>query len=424
MSSPAVTPPAKSGFRWTICGLLFAATTINYMDRSIIGLLAPMIQKDIGWTEIDYANLNTAFQEAYAIGLLCVGRVIDVFGTKLSYAAAMIFWSVAAIAHAATHTVMGFGIARFFLGLGESGNFPAAIKAVTEWFPKKERALATGIFNSGSNVGAVLAPIVILPLAAALGWRWTFIIIGSLGFVWLLAWTPLFARPQQSRFTSAEEKTLIAEGSGADDVAEKKTGWWLLLQRRQTWAFTLAKFLTDPVWWFYLLWLPKWLTARGVDPKGVALPLVYVYAIATVGSVGGGVVFGFFQKRGLGMNAARKTTMAIFALCVLPVLFVSRVQDLWIGSTLIGIALAAHQGWSANLFTTVSDMFPKRAVGSVVGIGGMAGSVGGMIFFQIAGRILERSGNYALLFTICVAAYGAGFVALQLLAPKLERAEV
>jgi ACS family hexuronate transporter-like MFS transporter len=424
MSFPSVTPPAKSGFRWTVCGLLFAATTINYMDRSIIGLLAPMIQKDIGWTEIDYANLNTAFQGAYAIGLLCVGRVIDVFGTKLSYAGAMIFWSVAAIAHAATHTVMGFGVARFFLGLGESGNFPAAIKAVTEWFPKKERALATGIFNSGSNVGAVMAPIVILPLAAATDWRWTFVIIGSLGFVWLLLWFPFFGRPQSSRFTSAEEKALIAEGAGPNGEAERKTGWWLLLQRRQTWAFTLAKFLTDPVWWFYLLWLPKWLTARGVDPKGVALPLVYIYAIATVGSVGGGVVFGFFQKRGLGVNAARKTTMAIFALCVLPVLFVSRVQDLWVGATLIGIALAAHQGWSANLFTTVSDMFPKRAVGSVVGIGGMAGSVGGMIFFQIAGRILERSGNYALLFTICVAAYGAGFIALQALAPKLQQAEV
>ncbi|ATC66078.1 MFS transporter [Nibricoccus aquaticus] len=422
MSSPSVTPPAKSGFRWTICGLLFAATTINYMDRSIIGLLAPMIQKDIGWTEIDYANLNTAFQGAYAIGLLFAGRVIDIFGTKLSYAVAMIFWSVAAIAHAATHTVMGFGVARFFLGLGESGNFPAAIKAVTEWFPKKERALATGIFNSGSNVGAVLAPIVILPLAAATDWRWTFVIIGSLGFVWLLLWFPFFGRPQNSRFTSAEERALIAEGAGTE--VEQKTSWGLLLQRRQTWAFTLAKFLTDPVWWFYLLWLPKWLTARGVDPKGVVMPLVYIYAIATVGSVGGGVVFGVFQKRGLTVNVARKTTMALFALFVLPVLFVSRVENLWVGATLMGIALAAHQGWSANLFTTVSDMFPKRAVGSVVGIGGMAGSVGGMIFFQIAGRILESSGNYALLFTICVAAYGAGFVALQLLAPKLTQAEV
>jgi ACS family hexuronate transporter-like MFS transporter len=422
MLPTSVTPPAKSGFRWTICGLLFAATTINYMDRSIIGLLAPTIQKDIGWDEIDYANLNTAFQAAYALGLLGVGRVIDLFGTKLSYAGAMIFWSAAAVAHAITNTVMGFGIARFFLGLGESGNFPAAIKAVSEWFPKKERALATGIFNSGSNVGAVLAPVLILPLADAAGWRMTFVAIGAFGFLWLLVWVPFFGNPKKSRFVSAEERALIEEGGG--DEAVQKIGWLPLLGHRQTWAFTLAKFLTDPVWWFYLLWLPKWLTARGVDPKGVALPLVYVYAIATVGSVGGGVVFGFFQKRGFGLNAARKTTMAIFALCVLPVLFVVHVEDLWVGSTLIGIALAAHQGWSANLFTTVSDMFPKRAVGSVVGIGGMAGSVGGMIFFQIAGRILEYSGNYGLLFTICVAAYGAGFVVLQLLAPKLEPAAV
>lgn len=423
MSSHPTPEPVASRYRWTICALLFAATTINYMDRQILGLLAPVIQKDIGWTELEYSRMNSVFYALYAVGVIGFGRLIDRFGTKVSYAGAMVFWSLAAIAHAGTRTLFGFASARALLGLGEAGNFPSCIKAITEWFPKRERAFATGIFNSGSNFGAVFAPAVIPPLGAALGWRTTYVIVGALGFLWLLAWLPFFHKPSRSRFVNAAELAHI-EG-GAEEKADTATiGWWSLIGRRQTWAFMLGKFLTDPIWWFYLLWVPKWLNStRGLDLMHVGLPIIVIYLIATVGSVGGGWLSSSFLRRGMNANRARKLTMLLCACGVLPVMFVSQVENLWLAVVLIGVAAASHQGWSANLFTTSSDMFPKQAVGSVVGLGTMAGAVGMMVFGEVIGRVLDQSGNYGLLFVVCASTYLVALALFHLLAPRLARVE-
>ncbi len=391
-------------YRWTICGLLFFATTINYLDRNILGILAPTLQKEIGWTPIQYGYIGTVFQAAYALGLAVFGWFVDKYGTKIGYALSITGWSVAAMAHALASTVFGFGIARFFLGLSESGNFPAAIKATAEWFPKKERALATGIFNSGANIGAVVAPAVVPWLTVTYGWQAAFIATGATGFVWLALWIIFYERPEAAKKVSKNEMAYIL--SDPADPPSEKVPWVKLLKYRQTWAFVVGKFLTDPIWWFYLYWLGLYLNNNfGMTLTQLGLPLIVIYTMTTVGSIGGGYLSGAMIKRGMAINRARKITMLIFAILVVPVVTAANISSTWLAVGIIGLATASHQGWSANIFTTASDMFPKRVVASVVGLGSFAGSVGGMIFLTSAGYIVQATGSYMILFIICGSAY-------------------
>jgi len=413
----------SGSYRWTICGLLFFATTINYIDRQVLGILAPDLQREIGWNEIEYGYIVTAFQAAYALGLLLVGRLIDRFGTKIGYGVSIIVWSVAAMGHAAVKSAFGFGVARFSLGLGESGNFPAAIKAVAEWFPKKERALATGIFNSGANIGAVVAPAVVPWLTLTYGWQSAFIVTGLIGFAWLVFWWILYERPEQHKRVSPVELAHIQ--SDQAEPAGPQVPWARLAGYRQTWAFVIAKFMTDPIWWFYLYWLPKFLNKTyGLTLDKLGLPLIVIYTMTTVGSIGGGWLSSAFINRGWAINKARKAVMLICALCIVPIVFAASVSDLWVAVFLIGLAAAAHQGWSANLFTTASDMFPKNAVGTIVGIGGMAGSVGGMLLSTSAGYLLEWTGSYLTLFIISGSAYLIALAIFGWLVPKMKPVEI
>jgi ACS family hexuronate transporter-like MFS transporter len=415
--------PRRGNFRWTICALLFFAATINYIDRQVIGILKPTLQAEFGWNEIDYGHLVLAFQTAYAIGMIVVGRLIDWLGTRKGFSLAVIFWSAAAILHAATSGIWGFSAARFALGLGEAGNFPASIKTVAEWFPKKERALATGIFNSGTNIGALITPLVVPPLALAFGWQMAFIVTGSLGFIWLIFWLALYRTPDSHPRLLATERAYIQ----SDQVeSTTRVSWARLLPHKQTWAFAIAKFLTDPVWWLYLFWLPDFFSkSHGLDLKTIGPPLIVVYIVADIGSVGGGWLSSTLIKRGWTVNAARKTAMLICALCVVPVIFASRVSSLWAAVAIVSLAAAAHQGWSANLFTMTSDMFPRRAVGSVVGIGGMAGAVGGMLISVVVGEILQRTGgNYILIFLMAGSAYLVALLIVQLLVPRYKTVDI
>ncbi len=410
-------------YRWTICALLFFATTINYIDRQVLGILTPVLQKDIGWNEIDYGYIVTAFQAAYAIGLLVFGRVIDKVGTKIGYTVSIALWSIAAMGHALVKTAFGFGVARFSLGLGESGNFPAAIKSTAEWFPKKERALATGIFNSGANIGAVVAPLVVPWLTLTWGWQEAFIFTGLLGFIWVVLWVWKYEIPERHKRLSKAEFAYINSDPPEEEVV--KIPWLKLLKYKQTWAFVIGKFLTDPIWWFYLYWLPKFLNERyHLDLANLGLPLVVIYTMTSVGSIGGGWLSGLFIKRGWTINKGRKIVMLISALLVVPIVFASVVPEWW-AVLLIGLAAAAHQGWSANIFTTASDMFPKKAVASVVGLGGMAGSIGGMLIATAAGFILQiTGGQYLALFIVCGSAYLVALLIFHMLVPKMEVAKI
>ena len=411
------------GFRWTVCGLIFAATTINYMDRQVLGLLAPTLEKELGWSEMEYARIVMAFQAAYALGLLGFGRLIDWIGTRHGYALSIFAWSVAAMAHALARTVGGFGIARFALGLGEAGNFPAAVKAVTEWFPRRERALATGLFNSGSNVGAILAPLLVPWLTVHYGWQGAFIVLGATGFVWLIFWYWFYASPHDSKHLSAEELQHIR--SDPPEPCLEKIPWHTLLGFRQTWAFVVGMSLTAPIWWFYLYWLPKFLNKQyGLDLATLGPPLVVIYTMTTVGSIAGGWLSGVFMKRGWSVNASRKIALLICALAVVPVVFASQASNLWVATGLIGLAAAAHQGWAANLFTLVSDLFPKQAVASVVGLGGMFGSLAALAFSQSAGMILQATGSYWSLFIMAGSAYLLALIIMQLLIPKMKPVEL
>lgn len=373
-----------SNYRWTICALVFFATTVNYLDRSVISLLKSTLTIELNWTDGDYADVEVAFKLMYAFGMVFAGRVIDKLGSKIGYFAATLLWSIAAIAHAFVSTTLGFIIVRGALGLTESGNFPAAIKSTAEWFPKKERALATGIFNSGTNVGAIIAPATVPFIAAAWGWKWAFIITGAFGFVWLVLWAIVYNIPSRHPKVSKQELEYI--NSDVPEPGQEDTGpkisWLRLLTFRQTWAFALGKFLTDPVWWFYLFWLPDFLESQyGVKGTQIALPVVIVYTISTVGSVFGGWLPFKFINGGWAVFRARKTSMLIYAFAVMPIVFAQVLgsYSMWVAVLVIGLATSAHQAWSANIFTTVSDMFPKRAIGAVVGIGGMAGGLGGIL---------------------------------------------
>ncbi|HKG61872.1 MAG TPA: MFS transporter [Pyrinomonadaceae bacterium] len=407
-------------YRWVICGLLFFATTVNYVDRQVLGILSKDLQLAIGWTEVDYGNIVAAFNAAYAFGLLLAGRLMDRVGTRIGYAAAIVWWSLAAMSHALARTPFGFGVARAALGIGEAGNFPAAIKTVAEWFPKKERAFATGIFNAGSNVGAIVAPLTVPWIAVHLGWRWAFILTGAIGFMWLLFWLPVYKRPEQHPNVSKAELDHIQ--SDPPDPPAMRVPWLSLIPHRQTSAFAIGKYLTDPVWWFYLYWIPNFFRDKhGLDLTTIGPPLIAIYLIADIGSIGGGWLSSAFIKRGWSINRSRKTAMLICALMVTPIIFAANVKSLWAAVALIGLAAAAHQGWSCNLFTTTSDMFPRQAVGSVVGIGGMAGALGGATMAVATGYILQSTGqNYSIVFTIAGTAYLVALLVIHVLAPNLE----
>ena len=440
-AAPATATARAGGYRWIICGLLFLAATINYIDRQVIGILKPTLQAQFGWSEIDYSDIVFAFQLAYAIGFLFAGRVMDKLGTKRGFALALVIWSLAAVAAAEATTfgpavamalggiglaysasVAGFIAVRFMLGLGESGNFPAAIKTVAEWFPQRERAFATGLFNAGTNIGAVVTPMTVPFITARFGWYWAFVITGLLGFAWLVLWLLVYDRPEQHPRLGAAELAYIRSDPPAPTTS---VPWAKLIGYRQTWTFALAKFLTDPIWWMYLFWLPDFFSRRyGLSLLELGPPIIIIYLIADVGSVGGGWLSSSLIRRGWSVNAARKTAMLLCAVAVTPIVMASSVQSMWAAVALISLATAAHQGWSANLFTLASDMFPKQAVGSVVGLGGMAGAVGGMLIAKVVGYVLQLTGSYVTVLMIAGAAYLTALLVVQILAPRLEPARI
>ncbi len=424
---------ARAGrLRWVVCALLFAATTINYVDRQTTGVLAPTLQREFGWTETQYADITSYWTAAYAVGFVFVGRFVDRVGVRVGFAAAVVLWSLAAASHGLAHTVLGFALARFALGIGESGNFPAAIKATAEWFPKHERALATGIFNAGSNVGAVVTAIVVPWLTLAYGWRTAFVATGLIGLLWLALWWPLYREPGEHPRLGAAERAYIEAGrepqaAGASAGASAgpppaRVAWGELLRHRQTWAFIVGKLLTDGVWWFYLFWLPKFLDARyGIKLGKLALPLLVIYVVADVGSVFGGWLSGALIGRGWGVARARRTALLAAALLIVPTALTPTVTRLWAAVALVSVAAAAHQWWSANLYTLTSDMFPRRAVGSVVGLGGFAGAAGGVLFQRATGALLQSNGSdYRPIFLACGFAYVTAFGIMHLLAPRME----
>jgi MFS transporter, ACS family, hexuronate transporter len=402
--------------------LLLFGTTNNYMDRQILGVLKTTLQLEFGWNEIDYGNLVFAFQMAYAIGIVLMGRLMDRLGTRIGYAFAVVFWSLAAVATAFCNSLSAFAAARFALGLGESGVFPASIKAVAEWFPKRERALATGIFNAGTNVGAVITPLVVPWITLTLGWRWAFVLTGSVGFVWLIFWRLWYRRPEEHPRLRQAELDLIRSDLPESTAPVK---WLRLLPHRQTWAFVMGKFMIDPIWWFFLFWAPDFLQRKfGLGLGQIGLPVMAIYLIADVGSVGGGWLSSALIKRGATVNRGRKIAMLVCALCVMPIAITNHVGGLWTAVLLIGLAAAAHQGFSANLFTLTSDMFPTRAVGSVVGIGGMAGAIGGMLSAKIVAYLLQTTGSYTVPFVFAAATYISALLVIHLLVPRLEPATV
>jgi ACS family hexuronate transporter-like MFS transporter len=408
-------------YRWSVCAILFFAATVNYIDRQVIGILKPTLQGLYHWTEIDYSNIVFAFTAAYAIGLLVVGRIMDWLGVRKGFSLAVIVWSIAAMGHSLARSVFGFGAARFALGLGESGSFPASIKTVAEWFPAKERALATGIFNAGTNVGAVVAPLVVPWITVVYGWRWAFIATGALGFIWVVAWLAMYANPQDHPRLSKPELRYIQSDP---PTPQTPIAWSTLIPHRQTWAFAIGKFLTDPIWWVYLYWVPDFLHKNhGLSLTAIGPPVVTIYVLADIGSVGGGWLSSFLIRRNWSVNASRKLAMFVCAAAVVPIVFASATTSLWTAVALIGLAAAAHQGWSANLFTLVSDMFPRRAVGSVVGIGGMAGAVGGMLIAKVVGYILEWTGSYFPVFLIAGSAYLVALLLIHWVVPRLEPAK-
>ena len=424
--NPSVTS-VSTNYRWTICALLFLATTINYIDRQILSLIKPILDVELGWTNEQFGMVNSVFQGVYGIGLLMFGWFVDKYGSRIGYAISITAWSLAAMGHALVGSVTGFIMARAALGLGEGGNFPSAIKATAMWFPKRERAFATSIFNSGANVGAIVAPAVVPWIAYSYGWQMAFIAAGVVGLLWLFLWLPFYDKPESSKFVSREEFELI-NSDREDTVVTKKASWGSLLMYRQTWSFIIAKFMTDPVWWFFLIWLPDFFKkTRGLDIKESWVHLVTIYSIVTVLSIFGGWITGYLSKQGWSVTKSRKTGLFAFALCVLPIFFVTEMGD-WMAVLIIGLAGAAHQAWSANLYTTVSDMFPKYAVASVTGIGGLAGATGGMLFPVFSGRLLDIfteqgdvTAGYSVLFGICAVAYLLTFLFHHLLAPKFEQ---
>ena len=421
-----------SNYRWTVCTLIFFATTINYLDRQVIGILKPLLESDLGIGEKAYAHIIMVFQLCYGVSMFFIGRLIDKYGTKIGYGVSVFLWSIAAMGHALAKGVLGFGFWRGLLGISEAGNFPSSIKAIAEWFPKKERALATGIFNSGTNVGAIVAPLAIPAIVVAWGWQMAFILTGALGFIWMIFWFILYEIPEKQKRASAAEVAYI--NSDVDEQAEtkEKVDWLKLFKYRQTWLFFIGKGLTDPIWWFYLFWIPGWLaTVRGtgLSVSSFGLPLAFIYTMTTVGSIGGGWVSGYMISKGMSPFKARKITMFVFALLVVPIVFASsKGISTWGAVCLIALAASSHQAWSANIFTTVSDAFPKKAVSSITGIGGMAGAVGGAFVSYIAGGIIQHfkdlghiETGYVVMFSIAGSAYLLAWTIMAAFAPKNKK---
>lgn len=422
----------KIGYRWAVCALLFAVTTVNYVDRQVLGILAPTLQRELHWSESQYANVVFSFTLLYALGFLAAGWWMDRVGVRKGFTVAVVAWSLAAIGHAFARTTAGFSAARAMLGLGESANFPGAVKTIAQWFPKRERALATGIFNAGTNTGAIVTPLLVPWITLTWGWRWAFVVTGSLGFLWLFAWLALYREPDGHPGVTAAELAHIrsdppeAAVSSVRGVVANVLAWLRLLGLRQTWAFAVGKLLADPVWWFYLFWLPKFLDTRyGLKLAQLALPLIVVYLVADIGSVAGGWLSSALIARGLSVNRARKTTMLAMALLIVPTAFAPRAGSLWTAVLIVAVAAAAHQAWSANVYTLASDMFPRAAVGTVVGIGAFAGAAGGALFQILTGRILQANGSdYTPIFAVCGLAYVSAWCIIHLLAPRLAPAPI
>lgn len=404
-------------YRWRIVVLLFFATTINYIDRQVLGILAPQLQTQFGWSESDYGFIIMAFQAAYAIGLISMGALLDKIGTRLGFIISVCLLSCAGMFHAAVSSVVAFATARFTLGIGASANFPAAIKTIAEWFPKKERALATGVFNSGSNVGAILTPLIIPIIAVKFGWQWAFISAGLLGFIWLFFWIITYRKPENNKKISKDELLYIFQDEKEPEI--KKFPWKSIISFKQTWGICLARFLTDPIWWFFLFWLPKYLNSTyNIDLLHIGLPLIVIYVVSIVGSVFGGWFSSYLIKRGKNTVSARKFTIFMMALLVVPIFFTSQVSNLWIAVLFVSLATFAHQGYAANIFTIVSDIYPKNAVGSVTGLAGFAGAIGGVLFSGGVGLILEITGSYYVVFGIASVAYLLCWLSLKLLVPN------
>lgn len=422
----AIKPPAPSEkigrYRWVIVTLLFAAMVINYVDRQTIGLLKANLSKEFGWDETHYADLVFYFQLAYAVAYLGWGKVMDKIGARWGFGVAFLIWQVAHIAHAGARGFTGFMVARMGLGIGEAGGFPGGIKAVAEWFPKKERAYATGLFNAGTNIGAIVTPLVVPGVVLAFGWQMAFIVTGVAGLIWLPIWLLVYRRPREQKRLSAAELAYI-EQDPADPV--EKIGWAKLLTKKETWAFALGKFLIDPIWWMFLFWLPDFLgKTYHLDLKTFGPPLIAIYLMSDVGSVAGGWMSSTLMKNGASINKARKLTMLVCALLAVPVMFAANASNVWLAVLIIGVATAAHQGFSANLYTLPSDVFPRGAVGSVVGIGGMLGAIGGMAMAKYAGFVLEKIGTYTPIFIVAASAYLIALLVIHLITPKYEQARV
>jgi MFS transporter, ACS family, hexuronate transporter len=418
-------PPSAAGgrVRWIVVALLFAATAINYVDRQMLGLLKPTLELQFGWSEETYAtDIVFTFQLAYAVGYIFFGNIVDRIGARLGYTAAFVIWTIAHMLHGAARSVVSFALVRLLLGVGESGNFPAGIKAVTEWFPKKERAFATGLFNAGSNVGAIVTPLILPFLVAGFGWRGAFVVSGAASLVWLVAWLALYRRPRESKILSDTERDYI-ESDTPDPPG--KVPWLPLLRCKETWAFAIGKFLTDPVWWMFLFWLPDFLHKRhGLDLSTFGPPIAVIYIVSDLGSIAGGWLSSHLIHRGWSINAARKTTMLICALAVTPIFLAQFVDSLWGAVAIISLATAAHQAFSANIYTLPSDMFPRKAVGSVIGIGGTAGAVGGMLFSLYVGRVLETYHVYTLIFAVAGSVYLIALLVIHLLTPRLDEVRI
>lgn len=409
------------GWRWIICLLLFSATVINYMDRQILGLLKPLLAKDLGWSEADYGFIVAAFQAAYAFGQPIFGRVVDILGTRKGYSLAILGWSVAAIGHAFCSTIAGFTVGRVFLGIFEAGNYPAAIKSVAEWFPRAERALATGFFNSGSNFGAILVPAIVPWLTGVLGWRGSFIVLGGAGFVWLIFWLMFFETPAKSRHLSQSERDYIRQDEDDSTQPASQIKWRALLGYRETWACMAISICTSPAWWFYLFWLPPFFSSQfGLDLKGMSLPLVFIYSVTCLGSIGGGWLSSWLISRGWSVNWARKSTALLCAFGTVPILFTTLSHQMWVAAGLFALAAASHQGWAATTYTVISDLFPKSAVASVVGLCGMAGALAATLFAVLVGLVLEHMKTYAPILIFCGGAYIIAWLVLHILVPKIR----
>jgi ACS family hexuronate transporter-like MFS transporter len=418
----SIKAPSPGKYRWLVMWLLFAAMVINYVDRQMIGVLKPTLSTEFGWSETDYADIVFWFQASYALFYAIWGRIMDRIGARFGLGIAFAIWQVGHILHGGARDLSHFIMARMVLGVGEAGGFPGGIKAVTEWFPKKERALATGLFNAGTNIGAIVTPLLVPALVLAFGWQMAFLITGLMGLVWLPIWLIVYRKPREAKNLSATELAYIEQD--APDPAEK-VGWLKLLTVKETWAFALGKFLIDPIWWMFLFWLPDFLGKQyGLDLKTFGPPLVAIYLLSDVGSVGGGWLSSRMMHNGVSLNKARKLTMLICALLAVPVMFAAFASNVWLAVLIIGVATAAHQGFSANLYALPGDVFPRSAVGSVVGIGGMLGGVGGMIFSKYTGQVLEQLGTYTPIFVVAGSVYLIALLVVHLLSPKYAPAKV